>query len=112
MLDFWASWCVPCRKENPNVVKLYQQYHPKGLNILGVSLDEKKDAWQKAISDDKLVWAHASELQNFNGPTVQKYGVQAIPSNFIIDPNGKIIAKNITGNDLAMFFAKTFYVAK
>ncbi|WP_419800685.1 redoxin domain-containing protein [Mucilaginibacter sp.] len=112
MLDFWASWCVPCRKENPNVVKLYQQYHPKGLNIVGISLDEKKDAWQKAITDDKLVWAHGSELQNFNGPTVEKYGVQAIPSNFIIDPDGKIIAKNITGSDLAAFFAKTFTSVK
>jgi len=112
MLDFWASWCVPCRKENPNVVKLYQQYHSKGLNILGISLDEKKDAWQKAISDDHLTWAHGSELQNFNGPTVQRYQVQAIPSNFVLDPSGKIIAKNITGNDLTAFFAKTFAAAK
>lgn len=112
MLDFWASWCVPCRKENPNVVKLYQQYHPKGLEIVGISLDEKKDAWQKAISDDQLVWAQGSELQNFNGPTVQRYQVQAIPSNFILDPSGKIIAKNITGSDLAAFFAKTFAASK
>jgi peroxiredoxin len=108
MLDFWASWCVPCRKENPNVVKLYQQYHPKGLNIIGISLDEDKNAWQKAINDDHLAWSHGSELKNFNGPTVQSYQVQAIPSNFIIDPSGKIIAKNVTGNDLAAFFAKTF----
>ncbi len=108
MLDFWASWCVPCRKENPNVVKLYQQYHAKGLNIVGISLDEKKDAWQKAITDDHLSWSHGSELKNFNGPAVQRYQVQAIPSNFILDPAGKIIAKNVTGNDLAAFFAKTF----
>ena len=108
MLDFWASWCVPCRKENPNVVKLYQQYHPKGLNIVGISLDEDKAAWQKAVNDDRLTWAHGSELQNFNGPVVQRYQVQAIPSNFIIGPNGNIVAKNITGNDLAAFFAKTF----
>ncbi|MGI4021031.1 MAG: redoxin domain-containing protein [Janthinobacterium lividum] len=108
MLDFWASWCVPCRKENPNVVKLYQQYHSKGLNIVGISLDEDKNAWQKAINDDGLTWAHGSELQNFNGPVVQRFQVQAIPSNFILDPSGKIIAKNITGNDLSAFFAKTF----
>lgn len=108
MLDFWASWCAPCRKENPNVVKLYRQYHSKGLNIVGISLDEDKNAWQKAISDDHLTWAHGSELKNFNGPTVQHYQVQAIPSNFILDPSGKIIAKNITGNDLAAFFANTF----
>ncbi len=112
MLDFWASWCVPCRKENPNVVKLYQQYHPKGLEIIGISLDEKKDAWQKAVNDDRLVWAHGSELQNFNGPTVQKYQVQAIPSNFVLDPAGKIIAKNVTGSDLAALFANTFPAAK
>ncbi len=108
MLDFWASWCVPCRKENPNVVKLYQQYHPKGLNIIGISLDENKDAWQKAVNDDRLTWVHGSELKNFNGPVVQSFQVQAIPSNFIVDPSGKIIAKNITGNDLAVFFAATF----
>lgn len=108
MLDFWASWCVPCRKENPNVVKLYQQYHAKGLNIIGISLDENKAAWQKAVNDDHLTWAHGSELKNFNGPVVQRFQVQAIPSNFIIDPSGKIIAKNITGDDLADFFAKTF----
>ncbi len=112
MLDFWASWCAPCRKENPNVVKLYQQYHPKGLDIVGISLDENKDAWQKAINDDRLMWAHGSELLNFNGPVVQRYQVQAIPSNFILDPSGKIIAKNITGNDLAAFFAKTFAATK
>lgn len=108
MLDFWASWCVPCRKENPNVVKLYQQYHAKGLNIVGISLDENKAAWQKAVNDDHLGWPHGSELQNFNGPVVQRYQVQAIPSNFIIGPNGNIVAKNITGNDLAAFFNKTF----
>ncbi len=108
MLDFWASWCVPCRKENPNVVKLYQQYHAKGLNIVGISLDENKAAWQKAVNDDRLGWPHGSELQNFNGPVVQRYQVQAIPSNFIIGPNGNIVAKNITGNDLAAFFNKTF----
>lgn len=108
MLDFWASWCVPCRKENPNVVKLYQQYHAKGLNIVGISLDEDKNAWQKAITDDQLTWAHGSELKNFDGPVVQRFQVQAIPSNFILDPSGKIIAKNITGNDLTAFFAKTF----
>ncbi len=112
MLDFWASWCVPCRKENPNVVKLYQQYHAKGLNIIGISLDENKASWQKAINDDHLTWTHGSELQNFNGATVQRYQVQAIPSNFILGPDGKIIAKNVTGNDLAVFFAKTFAAAK
>lgn len=112
MLDFWASWCVPCRKENPNVVKLYQKYHPKGLNIVGISLDENKDAWQKAVNADNLTWTHGSELKNFNGPVVQLYQVQAIPSNFIIGPSGEILAKNITGNDLAAFFAKTFDAGK
>jgi peroxiredoxin len=108
MLDFWASWCLPCRQENPNVVRLYNQYKGKGLNILGISLDEEKSAWQKAINDDKLTWQHGSDLQKFDGPTEKLYHIEAIPSNFVIDPQGKIIAKNITGQNLEEFFNKTF----
>jgi peroxiredoxin len=108
MIDFWASWCAPCRQENPNVVKQYAAFHSKGFNILGVSLDKDKAAWQKAISDDKLEWAHASDLNSFEGPTERLYNIEAIPSNFIIDPAGNIVAKNITGADLEAFLTKTF----
>jgi len=112
MLDFWASWCMPCRQENPNVVKQYAAFHAKGFNILGISLDQDKSKWQQAITADNLSWTHASDLKNFDGPTEVLYHVQAIPSNFIIDPNGVIVAKNIRGADLEDFLNKTFNKAK
>jgi peroxiredoxin len=108
MLDFWASWCAPCRAENPNVVKQYAIYHPQGLDILGISLDQDKSKWQQAIAADKLSWTHASDLKNFEGPTENLYHIMAIPSNFIIDPKGIIVAKNVTGPDLEEFLNKTF----
>ena len=112
MLDFWASWCGPCRQENPNVVKQYNLYKDKGFNILGISLDEDKDLWRKAIEADKLTWKHASELKSFEGSTPSLYRVYAIPANFIIDPQGIIIAKNITGTDLEDFLKRTFTKAQ
>ncbi|MFD0748751.1 redoxin domain-containing protein [Mucilaginibacter calamicampi] len=112
MLDFWASWCGPCRQENPNVVKQYNLYKDKGFNILGISLDEEKDLWRKAIEADKLTWKHASELKSFEGGTPSLYRVYAIPSNFIIDPQGVIVAKNISGTDLEDFLKKTFTKAQ
>lgn len=108
MLDFWASWCAPCRQENPNVVKQYAIFKPLGLNILGISLDVDKGAWQQAVTHDNLSWTHASDLKNFEGPTERLYHIEAIPSNFIIDPQGTIIAKNVTGPDLEEFLKKTF----
>ncbi|SDF03828.1 Peroxiredoxin [Mucilaginibacter pineti] len=108
MLDFWASWCAPCRQENPNVVKQYAKFNSKGLNILGISLDKEKKDWQKAINDDKLTWQHGSDLNGFEGATERLYHIEAIPSNFIIDPQGNIAAKNITGTDLEAFLNKTF----
>ena len=108
MLDFWASWCAPCRAENPNVVKQYKIYHPQGLNILGLSLDVDKAKWQQAIAADGLSWVHGSDLKNFEGPVERLYHVEAIPANYIIDPKGMIIAKSITGPDLEEFLKKTF----
>ncbi len=108
LIDFWASWCAPCRAENPNVVKQYAIYHPLGLNILGISLDTDKGLWMKAISHDNLSWQHGSDLKTFEGPTEKLYHIEAIPSNFIIDPQGVIIAKNVIGPDLEEFLNKTF----
>ena len=108
MIDFWASWCAPCRHENPNVVKQYAIYHPQGFNILGVSLDNDKGKWQEAVNADKLTWSHGSDLKSFEGATERLYHIEAIPSNYIIDPQGNIVAKNITGTDLEEFLKKTF----
>lgn len=102
LLDFWASWCMPCRAENPNVVKAYQQYHAKGFTVLGVSLDQqgKKESWIKAIHQDHLSWAQVSDLNFWNNAAAKLYGVNAIPQNYLIDKEGKIIAVNIKGDAL------------
>lgn len=102
LIDFWASWCKPCRVENPNVVKVYEKYHDKGLEIISVSLDKpgKKDAWLKAIKDDNLQWHHISNLQYWNEPVAHKYQVRSIPATFLIDEEGKIIAKKLRGKAL------------
>jgi peroxiredoxin/acylphosphatase len=100
LLDFWASWCKPCRLENPNVVKVYNQFKNKNFTIVGVSLDQSKDAWVKAIQADKLTWNHVSDLQQWNNAAAQMYHIQSIPGNFLIDPNGKIVARDLRGEDL------------
>ena len=102
IIDFWASWCKPCRIENPNVVKLYNKYHDKGLNILGVSLDKEtqKDKWIQAIDDDGLTWQHVSNLKFWNDPIAKMYNVRSIPATFILDEKGVIIAKNLRGKAL------------
>lgn len=99
LIDFWASWCGPCRRENPNVVRVYNQYKDKGLSIISVSLDRpgQKAQWLKAIEDDKMDWHHISNLQFWNDPIAKQYGVRGIPATFLLDENGKIIAKNLRG---------------
>jgi len=100
LVDFWASWCHPCRMENPNVVKVYNEFHKKGFDVLGVSLDRSRDDWVKAIADDKLTWTHVSDLQYWDNAAAKLYAVNSIPANFLIDENGTIIAKNLREDDL------------
>ncbi len=100
LIDFWASWCGPCRRENPNLVEAYKKYKDKGFTVYGVSYDTDKNKWEKAIADDKLEWNQVSDLQGWKNSTSDQYGIKAIPSNVLLDKNGKIIAKNIFGKKL------------
>ena len=100
IIDFWASWCRPCRNENPYVVEIYNKYHDQGLNIIGVSLDKNKEAWLKAINDDGLKWQHVSALKYWQEPIAKQYGVMSIPQTFIIDAKGIIRAKNLRREEL------------
>ena len=100
LVDFWASWCGPCRAENPNVVNVYNKYKDKNFTVLGVSLDKDKDKWKKAIEEDKLTWNHISDLQFWNSAAVPLYGFNAIPYNVLVDPSGNIIATGLRGAEL------------
>ncbi|MGA2823021.1 MAG: AhpC/TSA family protein [Bacteroidales bacterium] len=100
LVDFWASWCHPCRLENPNVVKAYAGFHKKGFDVLGVSFDRKKDNWKKAIKDDKLIWNHVSDLQNWGNAAGKLYGISSIPANVLLDKDQKIIGRNLRGDAL------------
>ncbi len=95
LIDFWASWCGPCRRENPNVVKAYNKFKNKNFTILGVSLDEDKDKWQQAIEKDGLTWTHVSDLKGWQSIAARDYNVNSIPANYLIDPDGRIIATNL-----------------
>jgi peroxiredoxin len=100
LIDFWAAWCSPCRQENPNVVKVFTEFSKKGFDVFGVSLDQKKEDWLKAIADDKLAWTHVSDLQYWSNAAAKMYAVNSIPANFLLDDKGIIIARNLRGEAL------------
>ncbi|MDZ4809439.1 MAG: TlpA disulfide reductase family protein [Bacteroidota bacterium] len=102
LIDFWASWCGPCRKENPNLVKIFNTYNNKGFTILGVSLDQpgKQQAWLDAIHKDGLTWTHVSDLKFWDNAVAKQYNIRSIPQNLLLDPSGKIIARNIRGEEV------------
>lgn len=100
LLGFWASWCGPCRAENPNVLKAYSRFKDKGFDVVSISLDEKREKWLAAIQADNLAWAQVSDLRGWKNAVAEKYGIKAIPQNLLIDPNGNIVAKNLRGDAL------------
>ena len=109
LVDFWASWCGPCRRENPAVVKAYQEFHKKGFNIFGVSLDDTKTDWLAAIKKDGLNWTQVSELKGWDADVVSLYGIKAIPMNFLLDKNGVIVARGLRGDELSAELEKLLH---
>ncbi len=106
LVDFWASWCGPCRGENPNVVKAFNEYHQKGFDILGVSFDKDHTKWVKAVKDDNLTWNHVSDLQGWANAAGKEYGIMSIPANVLLDKDQKIVARNLRGEDLTKKLAE------
>lgn len=107
LLDFWAAWCTPCRIENPNIVTQYHAFKDKGFTVFGVSLDRTREAWVKAIAEDQLEWTQVSDLKEWNGEVARLYNINAIPASFLVGPDGKLVAKNLRGPDLARFLSET-----
>jgi peroxiredoxin len=100
LLDFWASWCHPCRAENPQLLKAYEAYKNRNFEVLGISLDEGREKWLRAIAEDQLPWTQVADLSGPQNEAAQRYNIQSIPQNFLLDPTGKIVAVNLHGNDL------------
>ena len=108
LVDFWASWCGPCRGEMPNVVAAYKKYHEKGFEIVGFSFDVDKDDWQHAIKSWDMPWIHLSDLKGWESEAGQIYGIRAIPDNILIDPKGTIVARDLRGSELEEYLSKVF----
>ena len=100
LIDFWASWCPPCRKENPKVVALYNEFHPKGFNIISVSLDKDAAKWKEAIAKDKLTWTQVSNLKEMEDPIAVQYGIELIPTTFLLDASGKIVGIDLPHEEM------------
>jgi thiol-disulfide isomerase/thioredoxin len=105
LIDFWASWCGPCRQEMPNVINIYNEYKDKGFGIIGVSLDQNEKAWKDAVEEMGLKWIQLSDLQGWNNAAARTYGVNAIPFTMIVDNNGYIVAVNLRGEQLKQYIA-------